>query len=75
MRTVLSSVVDRFAQLEERVAALESLQKQEGDEVVGMINSLMEDVKELDEQLEKAEDNIEHHKTLFERLRLADILS
>ena len=66
-------IIDRLRLLEDRLAELEGLQKQDADEAVGMMGSLNESVEELEEAVEKLENQVDHHKHLFQRYRIADL--
>ena len=66
-------IIDRLRLLEDRLAELEGLQKQDADEAVGMMGSLNESVEELEEAVEKLENQVDHHTHLFQRYRIADL--
>lgn len=67
-------LIERLHQVEKRLSDLEALQKQDADETVGMVGTLNETVEELEVTVEKLEDQVEHHKHLFHRYRVADLL-
>lgn len=67
-------LIERLRQVEKRLSDLEALQKQDADETVGMVGTLNETVEELEVTVEKLEDQVEHHKHLFQRYRVADLL-
>lgn len=69
----LEDLIERLREVEKRLADLEALQKQDADETVGMVGKLDETVDELEIAVEKLEGQMEHHKHLFERYRLADL--
>lgn len=66
-------IIDRLRSLENRLAELEGLQKQDADEAVGMLGTLNESVEELEEAVEKLENQVDHHTHLFQRYRIADL--
>ena len=66
-------LIQRLRQVEKRLSDLEALQKQDADETVGMVGTLNETVEELEVTVEKLEDQVEHHKHLFQRYRVADL--
>lgn len=66
-------LIERLRVVEKRLSDLEALQKQDADETVGMVGALNETVDELEANVEKLEDQVEHHKHLFQRYRIADL--
>ena len=68
-------LIERLKALEEKLRALETLQKQDADETVGMMHTLNETVEELEDNVEKLENQVEHHSHLFQRYRIADLFN
>lgn len=66
-------LIERLRNVENRLQELEGVQKQDADEAVGMLGTLNETVEEIEDAMEKLENQVEHHQHLFNRYRIADL--
>jgi predicted nucleic acid-binding Zn-ribbon protein len=69
----IQSLILRLKMVEHRLKELEGLQKQDADEAVGCISDLNEAVEAIEQNIEKLEDQVEHHKHLFDRYKISDL--